>query len=415
MNFEFYIAKRLKTNKADGESNKSTPSLSIAVFGITLAITIMILSITIVCGFKSEISNKIYNLDSHIKIRPVNVHFGEYEIGNEINNDVVNTITGFTDNEIKNIGLIAEKSAILKTGDDFKGVVYKGVDDNYDWKYINSSLIDGRIPNLNDTADISEILISKIIANRLQLSVDDKIFTYFIDEKVKVRKSRVVGIFNTDLEDFDNNYIIGNIRQIQSVNNWDANTGNYIEVNCNKVADIEDFADVLHRKLNPPSDNLRYHVTSTTKVNTSYFTWLQLLDMNVVIIIIIMLLVSSFTLISAMLMIVLERINMIGILKTMGAGNNSIRKIFIYLTNKLILKSMLLGNLIGLSVAYIQQEYHIIKLNAEAYYISFVPVEINWWYILALNVVILAVAYLSLLGPSHIVSKIEPNKSVKFE
>lgn len=416
MNLEFYIAKRIRTSEQKGGNGKAIPSLNIAVIGMTTAIVIMILSITVVCGFKSEISSKIYNLDSHIKIRSLSSYSGGSEFQPIADTDVLGKLAETYSEEIKTIGLIAEKSVVLKTQEDFKGIVYRGVDKNYDWSYWKSIIIDGRTPQVNDSSNVAEIIISKFTANQLKLSVGDKIYTYFIDDKVKIRNSKIVGIYNSDLEDFDKTYILGNIRQIQSVNGWDDNTGTYIGIDCRNSDNIDELANNIYNSLNNnDTSNDVWQISTTTKSNLSYFTWLGLLDMNVLIILIIMLAVTSFTIISAMLMIVLERVRMIGILKTLGTENRFIRKIFIFLTFKLIFKSLIIGNLIGLITTLLQHTFHIIKLDAEAYYVSYVPVEINWIYILLLNIGIISVAYISLIAPSHIISKIEPNKTVRFE
>lgn len=416
MNLEFYIAKRIRTSEQKGGNGKAIPSLNIAVIGMTTAIVIMILSITVVCGFKSEISSKIYNLDSHIKIRSLSSYSGGEEFQPIADTDVIDKLADTYREEIKTIGLIAEKSVVLKTQEDFKGIVYRGVDKNYDWSYWKSIIIDGRTPQVNDSSNVAEIIISKFTANQLKLSVGDKIYTYFIDDKVKIRNSKIVGIYNSDLEDFDKTYILGNIRQIQSVNGWDDNTGTCIGIDCRNSDNIDELANNIYNSLNNnDTSNDVWQISTTTKSNLSYFTWLGLLDMNVLIILIIMLAVTSFTIISAMLMIVLERVRMIGILKTLGSENRFIRKIFIFLTFKLIFKSLIIGNLIGLITTLLQHTFHIIKLDAEAYYVSYVPVEINWIYILLLNIGIISVAYISLIAPSHIISKIEPNKTVRFE
>ena len=396
MKFELFIANRLKTGKVENDKS-STPSLNVAVIGMTLAITIMILSITIVCGFKKEISNKIYNLDSHIKIVTSSINNKESEIKH------------ITDN-IENVSYVSEKSIVLKTNNDFKGLIYKGVNENYDWSYLKENLIDGKLPNFNDSTRTNNIIISKKTASEMHLKTGDKVYAYFIDNNnIKARNLTISGIYNTGLVEYDKTYIIGNNNVLNNIQN----VTSYIGVNCKDYDDIDHVTLQLRNHFS--NDNNILHISNTTRNNTSYFTWLKLLDTNVIVIIIIMLLVTSFTLISAMLMIVLERINFIGILKTLGTTNDSIRKIFIYLTNKLILKSLLLGNIIGLSLSFIQNEYKLIKLDTESYYIPHVPIEIDWFFIIILNIGIILVAYLSLLAPSHIISKIEPNKSIKFE
>ena len=293
------------------------------------------------------------------------------------------------------------------------------MDKTHDWKYLKKSLISGRIPNISDS--VNEIIISQYTANLLHLHTGDKIRTYFIDSKVKARNFLITGIFNTDFEDFDKTYVLGSIKQVQQINGWSSDEGSYIGITVNDLPKMEDNAYDLYSALirnsykNEDSGNQVYNVTNTFQTNITYFAWLDLLDMNVVIILLLMTVVSAFTMIAGLLIIVLERINMIGILKALGADSASIRRIFIFLTQKLILKALLIGNISGILLAYLQEELHIIKLNPEAYYMSYVPIDINWWYLLCLNAGVVLVAYITLLGPSYIISSIKPSKSIRFE
>ena len=410
MKFELFIANRLKAGYNMKESSNSMPSIGIAVLGMTLALVIMIFSIVIVCGFKKEISNKIYSLDAHIKITKPAYTQSHNSPALLLSDDLTEQVLSI--NNVKSICLIGEKPAVLKTNDSFKGVIYKGVADNFDWSYIKNALIDGRIPS-DSIKGVSEVVISNHISKELNLSIGDKVPTYFIDNKIKARNSIITGIYNTDFEDFDNIFIIGNIRQIQSINQWNTNQGDYIAVSCDNTGNIKQVNDNIKELL--ANEFYQYEATNIVDNNASYFTWLDLLDMNVVIILIIMIIVSSFTLISCLLMIVLERINMIGILKTLGTSNYSIRQIFIITTNRLIWKALILSNFIAIALCYIQDKYHIIKLNPEAYYIEYVPVDINWTYIIAFNIAVIIISYLSLLVPSHVISTIEPKKTILFE
>lgn len=410
MKFELFIANRLKAGYNMKESSNSMPSIGIAVLGMTLALVIMIFSIVIVCGFKKEISNKIYSLDAHIKITKPAYTQSRNSPALLLSDDLTEQVLSI--NNVKSICLIGEKPAVLKTNDSFKGVIYKGVADNFDWSYIKNALIDGRIPS-DSIKGVSEVVISNHISKELDLSIGDKVPTYFIDNKIKARNSIITGIYNTDFEDFDNIFIIGNIRQIQSINQWNTNQGDYIAVSCDNTGNIKQVNDNIKELLD--NEFYQYEATNIVDNNASYFTWLDLLDMNVVIILMIMIIVSSFTLISCLLMIVLERINMIGILKTLGTSNYSIRQIFIITTNRLIWKALILSNFIAIALCYIQDKYHIIKLNPEAYYIEYVPVDINWTYIIAFNIAVIIISYLSLLVPSHVISTIEPKKTILFE
>lgn len=417
MNFELYIARRLKLGTA---SKSGSPGMNVALTGIVLAVVVMVLSIAIVMGFKNEITGKIYSLDSHIKV-------SNAVLGLDDNYYTVNkreVYEGLKNNQeimdgIESMALIADKPAILKTDSEFKGVQYRGVDKDFDWQYLESRLVEGRVPCFDDTANISEVVISQAVARQLNVSVGDKIPTYFIDNKVKARNSRVVGVYSSDFESFDNSMIIGNIALIQQVNGWNADTGNYIGVNVNDIAGVESFSkdmfSVLALDCYNKENTTLFNVTNTRNNNSSFFSWLDMLDMNVVIIIVLMLIVSGFTLVSALLMIVLERIRMVGMLKALGCNNGSIRRIFIFLTHKLIFKGMVLGNAIGLSLALVQKYFHVIKLNADVYYMPYVPISLNLGVILLLNIGILLVSYITLLGPSYVITTIKPTTIMRFD
>ncbi len=417
MNVELFIARRLKL----GNSSKSgSPSLNVALMGIVLAMIIMLLSVVIVTGFKAEISRKIYSLDSHLKITNA-------ALGLDNNYSTVNSMEVFkgvlADSAFKShmssMSLIAEKPAILKTDSDFRGVVYRGVDDGFDWSFIKENMFAGRVPNIGGMGDEREIVVSKQMADQLMLKVSDKIYTYFIDSKVKVRRSIIVGIYNTDFETFDKTYILGNIGLLQSVNGWTTTVGSYVGVNLKEIDNLDANAYKLYSTLamssfvnNSPT---LYRVSQIEDNNSSYFAWLSMLDMNVIIILVLMFIVSSFTLIAALLMIVLERIKMIGMLKALGASNKSIRKVFLYLTAKLIFKAVLWGNIIGIGLALLQEHFHFVHLNPEAYYMSYVPVEISIPAIIGLNIGLIVISYITLIAPSHIISTIRPTATMKFE
>ena len=412
---ELFIARRLRLNSKDKGVN-SSPSHAIATLGVSLSIFIMILSLAIVGGFKSEIANKIYSLDSHIRV--YNAALGLDDNIYTIHTDDVMPVirSTFADDVVANMSLIADQSAIIKTADDFKGIVFKGVDGNYDWSYIGSTLVSGRLP---DRAKPEEVLISNSVAKKLRIGVGDKIYTYFCNQKIKVRRVIVTGIFNTDFDDFDSNYLLGSLTLLQGVNGWSENTGNYVVINVKDTAQIPALSYLLFSKLAASAYNTDnrtvYNVTNTTQTNASFFSWLSLLDMNVIIIICLMAIVSGFTLISVLLMIVLERIKLIGLLKTLGADGSMIRRIFILLTQKLILRSLIIGNVLGISLALVQKYFHIIKLNSEAYYMPYVPIQIDWLTIALLNVCVFVAAYLTLLGPSHIISSIKPSTTLRYE
>lgn len=417
MNHELYIARRMKL---DNERQQGSPSLTVALVGIVLAVVVMILSIAIVMGFKGEISGKIMHLDAHLRVNNAALGLDDNYAtvnGREVREAIADAPAVAT--KIESISLIADKSAILKTDEDFMGIIMRGVDEGYDFRYLQSKIIEGTVPAVSDTASGNQIAISKTVADRLKLHASDKVLTYFIDEKIKVRNLTVAGVFETDLEAFDNAYIVGGIGIVQGVNGWHGDTGTQVAMNMKNTSNLDADAYDLYSLLaestvKHESKNL-FIVTTTHQNNLPFFAWLQMLDMNVVIILTLMMIVAAFTLISAMLMIVLERIRVIGNFKAMGATNGSIGRIFIYLTGKLILKALIIGNVIGIGLALLQKYCHIVRLDPTAYYMPYVPIQLSVPALVLLNVGIILVSYLTLLGASHIISTIKPTATMRFE
>ena len=417
MNHELYIARRMALN---GERQKGSPSLTVALVGIVLAVVVMILSIAIVMGFKGEIAGKIMHLDAHLRVTNAALGIDENYAtvnGREIREAIA--ADGTYSPMIESISLIADKSAILKTDEDFMGIILRGVDEGYDWRYLHSKMVEGAVPIVSDTTSYNQIAISKTVANRLRLHAGDKVMTYFIDNKIKVRNLEIAGVFETDMDAFDAAYIVGGIGIVQGVNGWNGDTGTQVAINMKSTKDLDTDAYYLYTLLaentvQRESKSL-FYVTTTHQNNLPFFAWLQMLDMNVVIILTLMMIVAAFTLISAMLMIVLERIRVIGNFKAMGATNGSIRRIFIYLTGKLILKALIIGNIIGIGLALLQKYFHIVRLDPSAYYMPYVPIHLSIPALILLNVGIIIISYLTLLGASHIISTIKPMATMRFE
>ena len=417
MRHELYIARRMKL---DSGQQKGSPSLTVALVGIVLAVVVMILSIAIVMGFKGEISGKIMHLDAHLRV--TNAALGIDENYATVNGrEVREAITedGTFASLVESVSLIADKSAILKTDENFMGINFRGVDSGYDFRFLKSKLVEGNIPEVADTASSNQIIISKTVADRLVLHSGDKVHTYFIDNNIKVRNLTVSGVFETDLEAFDNAYIVGGIGIIQGVNGWNSDTGTQVAINMKNTSNLDNdgyslYSLLAESSVKHESKNL-FVVTTTEQNNLPFFAWLQMLDMNVVIILTLMMVVAAFTLISAMLMIVLERIRVIGNFKALGATNGSIRRIFIFLTGKLILKALIIGNIIGIGLCLLQKYGHIVRLDPSAYYMPYVPISLSIPALLALNLGIIVVSYLTLLGASHIISTIKPTATMRFE
>lgn len=414
MRFELYIARKLRLDTGGNRNKRSAPIINIAIAGIVLAIVIMILSLTIVGGFKREIVNKIYSLDSHIKIS------NQAKGNNQINPIDIDPVIKCIDtlSFISRIYLVVDYPIILKTQQDYNGVTFRGLSENADLSYISNSLETGRIPAFSDSIN-TEIALSSMLAKKLKIKIGDKILAYTINDKLKVRNLSVVGIYNTDFEDFDKNIVIGNISLIQQINSWKSTEGTYIGIISKDVADVENqtmaLYDTLIQYIYKQKVSSNYEITNTYNSNISYFAWLDLLDTNIIIVLILMTLVSAFTLIAGLLIIILERINTIGTLKALGSANHSIRMIFIFLAQKLILKALFIGNIVGLSFSFIQQYFKILKLDASSYYMSYVPIDIDFIEIIILNISIIIISYLTLIIPSYIITNISPSKSIRFE
>lgn len=414
MRFELFFIKKLHLYRTGKSAESSAFTLKIATFGIALAIIIMIASIAIVSGFKSTIINKISQLEPHIELRT-----GEYQTTNasadsiSLSPELIQAINSQTGG-IKSASLVAESPCIVKTKDDFNGMVLKGVTEKFDSTFLSGCITDG-------TYNVSgnNIIISKHIADKIKVSTGNKISVFFIkDGKIKQRRLTVAGIYNTDFEDFDKAIIIGDIKIVQSVNSWNNDTGTSIDIFCNDINEAgtvrENIASSLLKSLYAQNSDKVYQLSTIRENNSTYFAWLDLLDTNIVVILILMTIVSCFSLIAGLLIVVLNRINMIGILKSLGADNRCIRTIFIYLAEKIILRAMVIGNAAGLLLIMLQKHFHIIGLDASTYYMSYVPVEINIW-LLVLNIGILIVSTAALIGPSYIIASITPAKTIKFE
>lgn len=413
-NWKLYIANRIHFDKHN-RKKATPPAIRVAIAGVALGLAVMILSVAIVIGFKQEIRNKVVGFGAHIQITSFDNNM-TYEKQPIQYTDSLHDVLAAHDG-IKQIDPVGTKLGMIKTDSDFMGVALKGVPVGYNWSFFDKYLVDGALPALNDSATSNEVLVSKFIADKLNLHIGDKIYCYFVQDQVRARRFTISGIYQTDFLDYDKLLIIGDVRHVQRLNNWNADQYSEIELLVNDFDQTDDIAyDLYVQLIDRPDDyGTHYYPQSIRTLNPIFFGWLDLLDMNVWIILILMAAVSGFTMISGLLIIILERANMIGVLKALGANNTSIRQIFLYVSTFLVGKGMIWGNIIGITLCLLQQQFHIIKLNPEAYYVPYVPIEINPWYILWLNVGCMVVSVLMLIVPSYLVALIRPAKSIKFE
>ena len=309
------------------------------------------------------------------------------------------------------------KPGIIKTKDDFLGVVLKGVSSNYNWSFFEKNITSGEILQSIDTISSNPALISEYIANKLNLKLGDNFTTYFVQEPVRARQFKIVGLYETNFEEYDKIFAVIDSKVLSGLNGWDDDMATGLEIQVNDFNKIDEIAQDLFFELSPHKDRLgnTLYPRSIKDINPMIFNWLSLLDMNVWVILALMTLVSGFTMISGLLIIILERTNMIGMLKSMGARDFNIRKVFLYLSVFLIGQGMIWGNIIGLLFCFIQKNFQILKLDPATYYLASVPIDFNALNIILLNAATLIVSLLMMIGPSYLVAKITPAKSIKFE
>ncbi len=417
MNLELFIARRIHFGSKKGEKRVSSPAIKIAIAGVAIGLAAMILSVSIVVGFKTEVRNKVIGFGSHIQIANFenNASYDMHPI--RVDGKILGELR--TTEGVKHVEIFGTKPGIIKTDNDFQGIVLKGISEDYDWTFFKQNMVEGDIISMSDSAVSNQVIVSKYIANKLNLKLNDSFITYFIQgpKDIRFRKFHIAGIYSTNFEDYDKMFVVADLRHIQKLNNWDRDQVSGIELLVNDYDKLDDvknsiFVDMMAHQ---DSDGNTFFARSIKELNPMIFNWLDLLDTNVVVIITLMLLVSGFTMISGLLIIILERASLIGMLKTMGARNNSIRKTFLYVSSFLVLKGMLWGNIIALAIIFVQSQFGLIKLDPDTYCVSEMPVDINLFYILLLNIGTLVVSMLMMVGPSYLIAKISPVKSIRFE
>lgn len=368
----------------------------------------MIGAVAILTGFQKEISNKVIGFGSHIQVRALDMN-ETYEA------NPINRYGEYVDELKKNpaieqMQVYAQKAAIIKTDDNVEGIVLKGVDSTYDWAFLQKCLVDGELPKFATEFSSKEILLSKTVADKLDLKVGDKVRLYFIQEPVRARALTISGVFETGLEDYDKSFALVDIRQIQKLNGWSDSLVHGHEITLKNFDNLKQVAEDINAELPP-----QLYSYSAVQMKPQIFDWLNLLDTNVIIIIVLMILVASINMITALLVLIIERTNMIGILKALGSNNVGIQKIFLYKAAYLIVQGLAIGNILGIGFCLYQAETKFITLNAESYYLSFVPINIDWTAIAAINIGAFVVCLLAMILPSLMVSRISPVKAIRFD
>ena len=414
MNLELFIAKKIHFSK-EGDKQVTPPAVRIAMIGIALGLTVMILSVAIVFGFKKEVRNKVIGFGSHIQITNLDSNIS-YETSPIAVNDTLLADLSKTAG-ISHVERFATKPGLLKTDSAFQGIVLKGIGEEYDWTFFRKNLRAGKVFTVTPDKRGTDVIISKYLADRLHLKVGDGFLTYFVQENVRARKFTISGIYETGFLDYDKLFVLTDIKQVQRLSNWEDDQVSGLELQVNDYANLDSISEQLYFTYSEKLDRNgnTYYVRSIKDLNPMIFNWLDVLDINVVIILVLMMAVAGFTMISGLLIIILERTNMIGILKALGHDNQGIRKIFLYISFFLIGKGMVWGNVIGIGLCLIQAKFQPISLDPSIYYLDAVPVDLNILTWVLINIGTLAAAMLMMLGPSYLITKIDPAKSIRFE
>ncbi|MFA6924377.1 MAG: ABC transporter permease [Bacteroidales bacterium] len=405
MNFEFFIAKRIISAK---ESKSISSSIvKIAIASIVLGLAIMIVSVAIIDGFKKAIREKVSGFSSHILIS--NFDSNESLESKPISKSPALYSTIKKIKGVKHIQAFAVKGGLIKTDDDIHGVIVKGIDSNYDLSFFKSKISDGYVFTVNDSCKTDKIIVSRYIASKLKLKVNQKIKIYFIQDQFRVYPFTISGIYETGLEEFDKDYVFADIAYIQKLNNWNKNQVGGIEVLADDFNDIGKISDEIYY-----STSYNLSVKTIKELYPQIFDWLELQNVNVTIIIILMISVAVINMISALLILIMERNSMIGVLKSLGLRNRSLRNVFLYNAFYIILKGLAFGNIFGILICLIQQKFAIITLPQESYYISSVPISLNFVPILLLNIGTILVCMIALILPTYVVKYISPIKVLRF-
>lgn len=410
MKLEYFIAKRLITAK-DHKSSISAPIIKIAITAIALGMIMMIVSIATGIGLQQKIRQKVSAFNGHIIISGYN------DNNSDVSTNPISIHQNFypkfkTVDGINHIQAVASKDGMIRTDNAFEGIIFKGVGKDFQSDNLKEFMVEGRMPNFKSDLN-EEVLISQYLCNRLGLKLGDKFVTYFIKENSEgynLRNFKIVGIYNSGFQEFDSSFVIGDIRHVQHINKWRPDQIGSFEVFVDDFTQIESKGKQVYKETSSTLD-------SQTIVEKFYyiFEWLKLFDFNILVILIVMIVVSTINMVVALLVLILERTQMIGILKSLGANNWSIRNIFLYNAFYLIARGLFWGNVIGIGLLLLQKFFGIIKLNPESYYVTVAPVDINFLYILLLNIGTVVICLTVLLIPSYIITKITPSKSIRFE
>lgn len=415
MNLPYFLAHRIYAQN-DDKRKVSRPAIRIATIGVAIGLAVMIVSVCVVLGFKHAIRDKVIGFGSHIQVAEYNALMGGDGRAVQMDDSVMSVLSHIQG--VKHVQRFAYRQGILKTDDDFLGVMFKGVSPEFDSTFIHKNMVEGSIPRFSDKASGNKLLISKNMADKLHLKTGSRLFAYFIDYTgVRMRRFTISGVYQTNLTQYDNTICFTDLHAVAKLNGWPADVAGGAELTINNFEQLDDVERTVIAKVNRTTDHYGNTFASKTikEVSPQIFSWLSLLDLNVWIILAIMMCVAAVTMISGLLIIILERTQMIGLLKALGAGNATVRHTFMWFSAFIIGRGLLWGNLVGLGLVALQYVTGLVKLDPATYYVSTVPVEVNLLYIVLLNIGTLIISLFVLIAPSYLISHIHPAKTMSYE
>lgn len=415
MNLPYFLAHRIYAQN-DDKRKVSRPAIRIATIGVAIGLAVMIVSVCVVLGFKHAIRDKVIGFGSHIQVAEYNALMGGDGRAVQMDDSVMSVLSHIQG--VKHVQRFAYRQGILKTDDDFLGVMFKGVGPEFDSTFIHKNMVEGSITHFSDKTSGNKLLVSKNMADKLHLKTGSRLFAYFIDYTgVRMRRFTISGIYQTNLTQYDNTICFTDLHAVAKLNGWPADVAGGAELTINNFAQLDDVERTVIAKVNRTTDHYGNTFASKTikEVSPQIFSWLSLLDLNVWIILAIMMCVAAVTMISGLLIIILERTQMIGLLKALGAGNVTVRHTFMWFSAFIIGRGLLWGNLVGLGLVALQYVTGLVKLDPATYYVSTVPVEVNLLYVVLLNIGTLIISLFVLIAPSYLISHIHPAKTMSYE
>lgn len=415
MNVAWYMARRLYGEKGSVR-RASRSAIAIATAGVALGIAVMVIAVSVVLGFKREVQDKVTGIGSHVQILNYqSLYTAEYQ-PLAVGPNIMRAIRRMP--EVDHAQRFCQKMGMLKTEDGFQGVAFRGIDEDYDLAFLRSCLTDGEIDTpFSKSKQSGRLMLSKTIADQLHLSVGDKVYAYFFDERLRARRFTVSAIYATHISEYDSRLVFCDYRTVHQLLGYEDNQSSGAEVTVHSMDELPAVSSRISELLAGRQDPYGAYFTAPTIRETfpHIFAWLDLLDLNVVVILLLMVAVAGFTTISGLLIIILERTQFIGIMKALGATNSSLRHLFLYWAVFIVGRGMLIGNVLGLVLCWLQNQFHLVRLDAATYYVNFVPVLVEWPWVVVVNIATFIIAVFALLLPSLVVSNIHPARSIRFE